>query len=355
MSDKSIEIDFGFSVNDENGKQVVYERSDTPDHFAPVGTYASGGGFDLAKRSTLLSSLVDGTLIIEVRMRLTTPTKSVPPPFIPENPVAQMIQGVFMDEKYSDIVFEVVGEEEPKDTSTKVDMAAVTFPAHRVIVMKGSSFLAILCESLGNTTTPIQITGVSHDIFRLLLSYIYGMTISNDNMKLHAKEIINAADMFGVPSLKLEAEARLVEDTVITIENVMDLLVYAECKNCALLKEAAVDFIVDNKAEVIEKLSFANAPGALITEVLATIWRRELNEHIIDSSNLASLRISELRTKAHGKGVDVDGSRETLIAALKSAYEAELEAARAMPLPEYDDDDLLDDVDEESDEELEEE
>ena len=162
-------------------------------------------------------------------------------------------------------------------------------------------------------------------------------------------------DMFGVPSLKLEAEARLVEDTVITIENVMDLLVYAECKNCALLKEAAVDFIVDNKAEVIEKLSFANAPGALITEVLATIWRRELNEHIIDSSNLASLRISELRTKAHGKGVDVDGSRETLIAALKSAYEAELEAARAMPLPEYDDDDLLDDVDEESDEELEEE
>ena len=84
--------------------------------------------------------------------------------------------------------------------------------------------------------------------------------------------------------------------------------------------------------------------------MLATILRGELNEgcdcwrhHIIDSSNLASLRISELRTKAHGKGVDVDGSRETLIAALKSAYEAELEAARAMPLPlpEYDDDDLM--------------
>ena len=170
-------------------------------------------------------------------MRLTTPTKSVPPPFIPENPSAcKIIQGLFMDEKYSDIVFEVVGEEEPKDTSTKVESrhAAVTFPAHRVIVMKGSSFLAILCgESLGNTTTPIQITGVS---LCLPLSYIYGMTISNDNMKLHAKEIINAADMFGVPSLKLEAEARLVEDTVITIENVMDLLVYAECKNCAFPK-----------------------------------------------------------------------------------------------------------------------
>ena len=114
-SDKSIEIDFGVSVNDENGKQVEYERSEGPEHFAPLGDAAGDDwGFELAKRSTLLSSLVDGTLVIEVRMRLTTPTKSVPPPFIPENPVAQMIQGVFMDEKYSDIVFEVVGEEEPK-------------------------------------------------------------------------------------------------------------------------------------------------------------------------------------------------------------------------------------------------
>jgi hypothetical protein len=39
------------------------------------------------------------------------------------------------------------------------------------------------------------------------------MTISNDNMKLHAKEIIDAADRFGVTSLKLEAEASLVNTT----------------------------------------------------------------------------------------------------------------------------------------------
>ena len=39
-----------------------------------------------------------------------------------------------------------------------------------------------------------------------------------------------------------------------------------------------MDFIVDNKAEVIEKLSFANAPGALITDVLATILRGEMKD-----------------------------------------------------------------------------
>ena len=64
---------------------------------------------------------------------------------------------------------------------------------------------------------------------------------------LHATDIIDAADKYGVVNLKLEAEARLVEDTVITIENVMDLLVYAESKNLALLKEVVMDYIVENK------------------------------------------------------------------------------------------------------------
>jgi hypothetical protein len=94
-SDKAIDIYFCFSVNDENGKQVAYEVN-----FAPMGDSHGGdyrGFTDFAERTTLLSSLVDGTLIIRVHMKLATPTKSVPQPFIPENPVIEMIQGLFLD------------------------------------------------------------------------------------------------------------------------------------------------------------------------------------------------------------------------------------------------------------------
>jgi hypothetical protein len=70
-SNKAIEIDYGFSVSDGNGKQVAYERSPGPKHFAPVGTVnpegtrLSGWGFtNFAKRSKLLSSLINGTLVI---------------------------------------------------------------------------------------------------------------------------------------------------------------------------------------------------------------------------------------------------------------------------------------------------
>jgi hypothetical protein len=94
MSNKAVEIDFGFSVNDGNGKQVAYKRSPGPRNFAPVGTVNpegvatnSWGTMNFGTRLSLLSSLVNGTLVIEVCMKMATPTKSVPPPFIPENPV----------------------------------------------------------------------------------------------------------------------------------------------------------------------------------------------------------------------------------------------------------------------------
>ena len=111
--------------------------------------------------------------------------------------------------------------ERPKDNAPKIAMASPeTFPAHRLILVNCSSILADLCASGGgeNRTTPIEISDVSPDIFRLLLSYIYGMPISNNDMTIHAKEIINAADRFGITGLKLEAEAYLVTNTTFGVE-----------------------------------------------------------------------------------------------------------------------------------------
>jgi hypothetical protein len=331
MSNKAIEIDYGFSVSDGNGKQVAYEQSGTPCNFAPVDTddISRRGWPNFAKRSKLLSSLVNGALVIDVHIRLAKPTKSVPPPFIPENPSAcKTVQGVFLDEKYSDIAFEV-GDDQRKDNAMKVaKIARERFPAHRVIVSKCSSILAELCESHNDDTTHIQINDVTPNIFRLLLSYIYGRKVSEDNMKSHDKEIIDAADKYGVVNLKLEAEACLVEGTTFTIENVMELLIYAESKNCALLKEAAMDFIVDNKFEVLEKLSFADVPGTLMRDVLAATARVEMRSgggDVTVDRKYYSLRISELRKMAHKNGLNVDGSREMLIAALKTVQDPESE------------------------------
>jgi hypothetical protein len=53
---------------------------------------------------------------------------------------------------------------------------------------------------------------------------MYGGKVSDEDMKSLAKEIIDAADKFGVTGLHLEAEAYFVEDTTFTMENVKELL-----------------------------------------------------------------------------------------------------------------------------------
>jgi hypothetical protein len=327
-SDKAIDIDFVFSVNDGNGKQVEYKRSATPFNFAPMGDDDGDDyrGFNL-ERTKLMSSLVDGTLVIEVRMRLSVSTKSAPQPFVPENPVIEMIQGLFLDEKYSDIIFEV-GADKGKSSAMKVAKTApVTFSAHRVIIENCSSIFADLCESHDDSTTPIQINDVCSDVFRLLLFYMYGGKLSDDDMNLHAKELVDAADKYGVVSLKLETEASFVKGTDFMIENVMEHLLYAESKNLALLKEAAMVYIVENKAEVIKKMSFVDmVPGTLMRDLLVATARGERNVGGADvnvESQYDSLRISELRKKSYEKGLNVDGSREMLIAALDAVQNLE--------------------------------
>jgi predicted amino acid-binding ACT domain protein len=343
MSNKSIDIDYGFSVSDGNGKQVAYGRSATPEHFEPEGTVNpegtelnSWGFLNFGTRLTLFNSLVNGTLIIEVHVRLAKPTKSVPPYFIPENPFAKNIQRMIIDENFGDISFAVGAQQESNNAEKISKTTSVVFHAHRDILSKCSTgILADICQSSVMSSSPIEITDVSQEVFSHLLYSAYGVKISDEDMKSQTKEIIDAANRYGVVNLKLEAEAFLVRETVFSLENVMEHLQYAESMNCALLKEAAMDFIVENSAEVIDKLSFNDVVSpTLFRDVLAAVSRREKKSGVSgggDSNNnsrFSSMRISELRRESHEMGLNVDGSREMLIAALKAVQEVEVESEK---------------------------
>jgi hypothetical protein len=321
-SNKIIEIGCGFSIKDGKGKQVASMQTPTYATFPSVGSQGRSRGFtNFVERSTIIDSLVNGTLVVEVHMKPHEPFKAALTQFIPENPSAcKIIPLMFNDEESADIVF-AVGEHQSKNNAAKVaKIAPVIFNAHCLIVRACSTVLADLCESKGDPTTPIEITDVSPEVFRHLLYYIYGGKISNDDMKSHAKEIIDAADRYGVATLKLEAEACLVEGITFSLENVKELLLYAESKNCALLKEVAMDFLINKKDEVIGKISFNDAPGNLMNDLFAAMAREPNRAGAAASgeNEFNTLRISELRRMAHEKGLNVDGSREMLIAALKA-------------------------------------
>ena len=272
---------------------------------------------DFAKRSKIMKSLVNGTLVIEVRMRLVDTNKSIPP-FIPQNPINKNVLELLDDEESADVVIEVGGQQDTGDNK-RAKISTTTFHAHRAILKNCAPALYDMCVSSdgGDDVTSVPITNVTPEIFRHMLHYIYGGKISEEDLKESSKEIIDACDKYGVVHLKLEAEACYVNSTTISVDNMMDNLLYADSKNCALLKEAVIDFVVENGQDIIGKVSFDDVPGSMITDILTATTREKKKSANSGEGDLSTMRVSELRKKLDEKGLDVDGSREAMIARLK--------------------------------------
>lgn len=309
-----IRIEFGIAVKDCSDNKIA-------DHVnVRVYTFRTIGRYDVCNtnfipRQRVLKNLVNGTLVMEVRMRLAESSQY---PFIPTNPsVCKTVQELFMDEESADVVFEV-GREFPKSSrhrakkQQKTERTTSSFHAHSLILKKAAPLLADLCIS-DQPLSIIPIPSVSPDTFRHLLHYIYGHDISEFLLDIsHTKEIIDAADRYGVTNLKLEAEACYVSEVTLTLENVMDHLQYADAKNCALLKEAVIKFIIANRVDIIKRKIVTDATGGISNDILSMMAVESGKEN-----ELCLMSISELRLRASNFGLDVDGSRETLIESLK--------------------------------------
>ena len=306
VSRKNIKVDFGFSVKTSTGILMGAHK-----HSLDVKIVNNWGYTDFVKRERVLGHLVEGALLINVRIRRHD---YIPPsvPFVAENPYTRMILKMFMNEKSADILINVGGQKGKSNARKKVKTSPTTFYAHKLILQQCSETFAELCGIEGSIT----IDDVKPETFKHMLYYIYGGKISEEDLKEHARDIIDAADKYGIITLKLEAEVAYVKDTTIDFSNVMDLLLYADSKNCALLKEAVIDFIVENKDDMLQKVVLKDVPGGLFAELLAAMSRKEKRAGSSEG-NSSFMSIHELRRKAHEKGINIDGSREMLIASLK--------------------------------------
>ena len=302
-----------------------------------------GGEWDWSKnaedfdRNTLLEHLVNGALVVEIRMR---PTK-YPAPFIPANPATHStLYNLYMKREFADVVFEVNGARENNDEADNQDSSppALTskFYAHKLILREAAPLLVEL--STTTTTTPaatsnesplshVEIPDISPPAFEALLQYIYGHETPNFGGDVSlTKEIIMAADKYAIVNLKLEAEAGYVSTMELTANNVLENLQFAHRMNCFLLKEEVMDFIVANPAELLEKETLKDAPEGFFTDVLAAMARREEARDSTDGGKkrksapndaFSTMHISELRRRAYDMGEEVDGSRAVLIDSIR--------------------------------------
>ena len=231
--------------------------------------------------------------------------------FVPKNTFNDAMRGLLFDRDSADVCFEV--------SSGAIEMEPTMIFAHRIILKKCAPMLAVLFNSVvtssGQEMATVVISDVKPEVFKLLLTYVYGSSISVDDTVTHARDIIQITDKYSIVNLKLKTEAAYVKFTTITMENAIDNLLYADAMNLALLKEAVMNFLALNQIDAIKQVSFSDVPGYLMKDLLVSISRKSNGRDDRDDYDVMS--VSELRVKLFDLGLDMDGSREAMITALK--------------------------------------
>ena len=166
----------------------------------------------------------------------------------------KLILRMFMEEKSADVKF-VVGDNLHGEDDDGLAPPQV-FHSHRFILEECAPSLAELCEANencdgGHAIVPIE--GVDPEVFHRMLYHVYGGKISD--WTGCAKDMIELAEKFSLPQLKLEAEDAYANSTVLTVDNLLYHIMYADTRKCTMLKDAVIDFILDNEEEVEDKIS----------------------------------------------------------------------------------------------------
>mmetsp|Transcript_931 Transcript_931/g.2003 ORF Transcript_931/g.2003 Transcript_931/m.2003 type:complete len:395 (+) Transcript_931:38-1222(+) len=313
VGQKNLHVKFEMILRDARGAAYC-ERCIKPTLLEVGKTY---GIPKFIKRSMILNKenniLVDGALLVDVLMQILPDAVSL---YVPTNPLGANILKLLENDEKADVWFNV--------ENTIVH-------AHKFILDLNAPLLFDFCkghneEEDGNknsNTEPIPIDDIKLGIFRIILRYVYGGDVPPDSINNDTgSDLIMAANRLDVPGLKLAVEMTLVKSLTLTRASVADWLMFADARDCPLLKEYVTSYIVARatdfmfmNSEWTKKLS--ESPW-LMHELMLEISMRLNNDSRFDSTG-RNMSVSELRTKLHEKGLDVDGSKTTLISRLQGS------------------------------------
>jgi hypothetical protein len=239
-------VDFDLFTKTKNGD--IFHRG-TSDVEFPRPNNQSWGWKDFVSRDEILDEandvLSNGRLAIEVRIRphkeyYCLDTK-------PRPPLGQNILDLYLGKDILDAYNDTA------DVAFKVKRSLIY--AHKFILKAQEPDLAEIVDTY-TKTKPLPIKDVDPEIFKTMLSHVYGMNIAATQWKDQAKQIVDASGKYGFTTLRAEAEAWYVKSLELTVETAIDELLYADGKHCSLLKKATMDFIVEHGEEILESESY---------------------------------------------------------------------------------------------------
>jgi BTB/POZ domain len=238
----------------------------------------------------------NGTLIIDVQLQVYVEKREVwyPPTPIPNNGDTQrMLANLLETGRYSDITYKVGHQD---------------FHLHRFILEERAPVLFQMMDEHPDQTI-ITLDDEEEDVdaamFQIMVRYIYTSEWPAFVDAEVAKTILILADRFGCINLKLYMESVIVEK-FLDEDNAADMLLLGDSHTCAQLKEPAIQ-IFKNQADVVmntEGWKRVQESNALVVELFLSVTNDDDPE---------GQCVAELRNQLLQRGLDVDGSRETLV------------------------------------------
>ena len=281
------------------------------------------GYANYATRSDVLDSskdfLVNGNLEVEVDIQIMLDAPAKIPVWTPPNTLGADMLAMLehANAENADLRLQISTNESEETSDVYV---------HKAILQARAPALAALAEDC-DVTTPAPINDTDPVVFKQVLRFVYGGELpSEEQLRVNAQTFIRAANRFGITGLKLTAEAELASAGICT-ENAAELILFADGNNCALLKEAAIEYFVSNSEAVMNSEGYAKveeSPAVLSELMKVTVGgskKRPLPSDGADANprDYKRMCVSVLRQKVDEKGLDVDGSREMLISRLEES------------------------------------
>lgn len=246
--------------------------------------------------------LLDGSLVVQVALQVVGETSEY---IKPKSTLGADMRKLLKSGRSADVTFTI------DETS---------FPAHRNILEFRAPMLFELCED-SPPGSEVPIRGVSVPIFHTVLDHVYtNEEPPADFLAGNARDLLDAADRFGCSSLKLLAESELVQSSVNT-ENVVSLLLLADSKSCALLKETAINYIASDPSSAMASEDWGKVKESptLMAEIMEASFGRKTSSKQ-DGAEYNAMNVSTLRRKLDDAGLSGDGTREILVKRLKAHH-----------------------------------
>jgi hypothetical protein len=175
--------------------------------------------------------------------------------------LSEYISKLFNDEGSADVAFKVKNE---------------MFYAHQhILKLRAVDLANDFCDSC-DKTNPLPIDDVDPKIFCIMLKHSYGMAIPTSVWNNDTTDILKASGKYGFNDLKCYAESEYIDSLNLTVNNVIDELLFADGHNLPKLKKRTMDYIIENGEKILDsETSFSrlNESQRLLKEVMRVTFK----------------------------------------------------------------------------------